>query len=186
MRKRKISKKKEPRTVFLVICEGETEREFVEILKLWYRLPVVIKTRVSGNKINQRLVDQYIYELGLDKDDDYRVFFVYDADIKDIVHRLKCMQGTLILSNPCIELWFMLHSKKFGKVCDSASIVKELKSSDTVWTNYQKGQFSYDQSKFLMTHTNKASENASKLRWPDNPSTNMSVFIDSLESVKKY
>ncbi len=61
MRKRKISKKKEPRTVFLVICEGETEREYVEILKLWYRLPVVIKTRVSGNKINQRLVDQYIY-----------------------------------------------------------------------------------------------------------------------------
>ena len=76
MRKRKISKKKEPRTVFLVICEGETEREYVEILKLWYRLPVVIKTRVSGNKINQRLVDQYIQELGLHKDDDYRHFFV--------------------------------------------------------------------------------------------------------------
>ena len=69
-----IFKKRMPRRVFLVICEGDTEETYVEALKQHFRLPIAIKTKVSGNKINARLVAQYIKELGLAKDDDYPGF----------------------------------------------------------------------------------------------------------------
>ena len=115
MRKRQVTKKKTPHKVFLVICEGETEKTYIETLKRHYRLPIVIKTRVSGTKINQRLVSQYIAELGIDKGDQCHVFFVYDADVDEIVEKLKQLNGTLILSNPCIELWYLLHVKEYRK-----------------------------------------------------------------------
>ncbi len=100
MRDRKFKKTRKPHKVFLVVCEGETEEEYVNLLKRHYRLPVTIKTKVSGNAISERLVNQYLKELGLARDDDYQVFFMYDADIDLIVEKLLNMAGISILSNP--------------------------------------------------------------------------------------
>ena len=41
-----------------VFCEGETEEEYVNFLKREYRLPIEIITKVAGNKINSRYINE--------------------------------------------------------------------------------------------------------------------------------
>lgn len=57
MRERRFKKSRQPKKVFLVVCEGETEEEYVNMLKRHYRLPIAIKTKVSGNAVNLRLIN---------------------------------------------------------------------------------------------------------------------------------
>lgn len=182
MRERRIKKKKDPHGVFLVVCEGETEKEYVELLKRYYRVPVVIKTKVSGTKVNQRLVSQYLYEMGIRDDDNYKVFFVYDADVSHIVEKLKTLDGTPILSNPCIELWFILHVRDYYKRQDSTGIVKDLMASHDIWNNYQKGRLNSEQSKFLIENSDVAIARARHKN--DNPSSNVYLLIEELEKSK--
>ena len=96
--------------MIFVVCEGDTEQAYVEMLKRYYRLPITVKTKVSGNRINSKLLNQYIAELGLDKEYECIVFLMYDGDVKAVVDRLNSLKGTLILSTPCIEYWFLIHS----------------------------------------------------------------------------
>lgn len=184
MRRRRLQQKKHLREIFLVICEGETEREYIEKLKLYYRLPVAIKTIVSGNKINQRLIAQYLTELGIGKEDTRRIFYIYDADVDDIVEKLSNLDGTLILSNPCIELWYLLHIKDCRNSKKSSEIVKELVAAHAKWANYRKGKLMPDQIKLLIEQRMSASIRAKKLPWHQNPSSNMYVFIDAMEDAK--
>ncbi len=182
MRERKFNKTRKPHKVFLVVCEGETEEEYVNLLKRHYRLPISIKTKVSGNAISERLVIQYLKEFGLTKNDDFQVFFIYDADIDLIVEKLLNMSGIAILSNPSIELWFLLHSKDHRRYVQPDSIVKELKSSHPVWSTYEKGKLSLEQQRFLLLNKEAANLKAQKMTWPANPSSNMHEFIKALES----
>lgn len=184
MRVRKQSKVRERSVVFLVICEGETEREYVEKLKSHYRLPIMVKTKVVGTRINPRLVKQFIIDLDLSSDRLCRVFMVYDADVECIVDRLKEIDGTLILSNPCIELWFMLHGRDYHRHSHSEGIVMELKSSHGVWSNYTKGNLNDTQVKFLIGHRQEAIDRAKNLSWQENPSTNFYLLIEALEKIK--
>lgn len=180
MRARRPSKKKNVRKVFLVICEGETEEEYINGLKRSLRVPVQVKTRICGNKITQRLISQYLAELGLEKEDSCSVFFVYDADVEPIVDRLATLDGTLILSNPCIELWFLLHSVSCHQRRDSNSVVRDLAAAHPVWGNYRKGRLTAKQWQYLELHGADAVRNASKLKWPDNPSSNMNLLLDEM------
>lgn len=183
MRKRKCSIKRAPREVFLVICEGETEKAYAETLKHQYRLPILIKTKIAKMSINQRLVNQYLSEMGLEKDDKSHVFFMYDADVDCIVENLKKLDGTLILSNPCIEVWFILHVKSYRKSIDSSSMVAELKASHPVWARYVKGKFSSAQANCLSENRSTAVERAKQMGVGGNPSSNMYVLIEELETV---
>lgn len=182
MRERRFKKSKKPKKVFLVVCEGETEEEYVNMLKRHYRLPIAIKTKVSGNIVNTRLVNQYIKELSLDKDDCCEVFYIYDADIESVVSRLLKMPGKAILSNPTIELWYLLHSKDFCRYIESGAVIKQLADSHSVWKAYSKGFLTSDQKSFLLNHQKKASKRSEKMNWPSNPSSNMYEFIGALES----
>ena len=184
MRDRIIRKKRKPHRTFLVICEGETERVYIEALKHQYRLPIAIRTKVSGNYINRRLVSQYLKELGLVDKDEYRVFYVYDCDVKCIVEKLNTLEGTPILTNPCIELWFLLHIYDHKGFISSDSVVKTLSAAHPSWKNYSKGTLSIDQHKMLMNNCNRAIERADKLDQHANPSSDMPIFIRALESEK--
>lgn len=94
MRSRVRKQKLLPRQAFLVLCEGESEKEYVEMLKRKYRLPITIKTKVSGMAINDRLVKSFVKELDVFGDDDCRVFFVYDGDVPEMVAKLSRLDGT--------------------------------------------------------------------------------------------
>lgn len=184
MRERKFKKKRAVRRIYLVICEGETEKVYVETLRNHYRLPVTIKTKVSGNYINSRLINQYINELGLDRDDDYQVFFIYDSDVQCIVEKLRNLDGTVILTNPCIELWYLLHVRNHARDICSDQIIKELLTSHQAWKTYAKGALTGDQRDLLIQNKDKARERAQNLDWPNNPSSNMAEFISALENSK--
>lgn len=184
MRERKYKKKRLPRKVYLVICEGETEKVYVETLRRHYRLPVTIKAKVSGNSINGRLVVQYISELGVDKNDDYSIFYVYDADVKSVVEKVAALPGEMILTNPCLELWYILHADNHSKAINSNDVIKLLKNSHPAWKSYMKGHLTSDQNSLLRANCKDATERAKKLNWPDNPSSNIWLFIEALENEK--
>lgn len=184
MRVRRFKKSRPARRVFLVICEGETEKTYIEALKREYRLPIAIKTRVSGQNINARLVSQYIRELDVESDDDCKVFYIYDCDVRDMVDKLKTLPGTAILTNPCIELWFLLHIRSHSRPQSSESIVKALVSAHSCWNSYTKGILSREQVEYLTSSRNEAIARAETLAWPGNPSSNFSDFIKALENEK--
>ena len=184
MRLRKYKKPRKIRKTILVICEGETERAYIEMLKRDYRLPVTIKSKVVGNKINKRLINQYLKELQVEYSEDVVIVFVYDSDVETIVDRLKELNGLLILSNPCIELWFLLHAGNQERSISSDDVVKLLISSSSEWQNYNKGLLSTKQVETLLRDKKDAIERARKLQWPNNPSSNMYQFIEILENEK--
>lgn len=184
MRKREHRYSRKIRTIFLVICEGQTERAYVEALKRQYHLPIEIRTKVSGANVNARLIQSYINELGLDNKDDCQLFLMYDADVQAIINKLKTLGGHLIITNPCIELWFLLHVKSHHKSLSSAKIVDELKNSHLVWNIYEKGVLTRKQFEFLTENMATAISRAKQLTYGSNPSSNVPDFIDALEKAK--
>ena len=184
MRERRFKKVRFPKKAFLVICEGETEKEYVETLKRFYRLPITIKTKVSGNSISRRLVNQYITEVGLISLDN-NIFYIYDADVKHVVDTLDTLPGKKILTNPCFELWFLLHIKACTSYQDSNMIIRMLKSSHPGWKNYIKGVLNREQEEILINNRLIAAARSKKLLWPQNPSSNLHDFIETLEKEKK-
>lgn len=185
MRTRKFKKSRGARRVFLVICEGETEEAYVNVLKQHFRLPITIKTKISGNAINKRLVAQYVQELGVSDRDEYQIFYVYDSDVVQVVEKLLNLpEGTAILSNPCIELWYLLHHREYNRLRSSKEIVKDLTDCDNVWKNYSKGFLSREQQKVLLSNFEFAISRSRKLKWHENPSSNMHQFIEALKAEK--
>lgn len=184
MRTRKYKKSRLPHRVFLVICEGETEESYINVLKRHYRLPVTIKTKVAGNSINSRLVNQYIKEIGVSPEE-CNVFYIYDADVKPVLEKIMSLPGTAIISNPCIELWFTLHMRQCIRPLKSETVVKELCALHPSWKAYLKGNFNKDQILHLISNKEIAVSRAKKLEWPSNPSSNMYLFIEALEAEKR-
>ena len=184
MRNRVLRQKRRPHRTFLVICEGETERLYVEALKRQYRLPIAIRTKVSGNAINNRLVGQYLKDLGLFDSNEYRVFYIYDCDVDCVVDKLAKLEGTPILTNPCIELWFLLHLKSHTRAISSEAVLKSLVNAHRVWNNYSKGSLTGEQCKMLISNRQQALDSANRLTRRSNPSSDMPEFIKALESEK--
>ena len=184
MRRREHSRLRKPKSVILVICEGETEAAYVELLRRHYRLPITIKSKVIGNKVNSRLINRFLKDEGLNGIDDTRIIYMYDADVEPVVEKLKDMKGLLVLSNPCIELWFLLHQRNHSKATTSKELQRILESSHPLWVNYSKGILNDKQKELLIANRGKASERAKALDREGNPSTNMYQFIELLESEK--
>lgn len=46
------------RRIILVICEGETEVGYINLVKKWYKSPVRIVSHIEGTKITQSLVEK--------------------------------------------------------------------------------------------------------------------------------
>lgn len=185
MRKRKFYKARNPRRIILVICEGETEAAYVDMLRKHYRLPITIKSKIVGNRVNNRMVKQILTEEGLLNESDSHVVYMYDSDIVATVEKLKLLKGTLILSNPCIELWFLLHLQNHSRPVNSREILKILEDSSPVWFSYTKGTLTNKQKEILLERRSEAIERAKLLSFEGNPSTNMYQFLEILESEKK-
>lgn len=184
MRDRKFKKSRAVNKIFLVICEGETEETYVRLLRQHYRLPIEIKTRVSGNAINRRLVSQYVVELGLPKSVHCEIFYIYDGDIPAIAQRISQLPGNAVLTNPCIEFWYLLHIRDHKSALSSEAMVRTLKSSDPTWQPYVKGTLSAKQSQLLIESMPCAVQRARMCVSGQNPSTDINIFIDALEMEK--
>lgn len=97
--------------VFVVFCEGETEEAYLDFIKQTYRSPFKIIPKVEGGKITQHLIRTRCREVKISRNEKIQVFLMYDMDKLDITAKLLQLKAHLLLSNPCIELWFLLHCK---------------------------------------------------------------------------
>lgn len=169
------------KTIALVICEGETEKSYVDLLKRWYKSPIKIESHIVGAKITPKQVEKYKDNLKISRDDKMDTYLMYDMDVQDINEKLMHCSAELLLSNPCFEIWLLLHSKDQRSSINTESLSKVLKNSDAVWVNYTKGTFSETQKKFLKEHIGIAVQRAKALPEHQNPSTDIYKLVERLK-----
>lgn len=87
----------------------------------------------------------------------------------------------MLLSNPCFEIWLLLHAKDPKTAIETDAVIKELKKSAPVWKNYSKSAFTDTQKSFLNDNTYVAVARAKKLHEFHNPSTGIYKLIEMLK-----
>lgn len=167
--------------VYLIFCEGETEEVYVDFLKQAYRSPIKIVPRVEGANISQRLINARRRELKISRTDEVRVFLMYDMDVADVSKRLLDCRAFKLLSNPSVELWFLLHAKDKVAPATSDSVLSELRGLGGCWAGYEKAALSDTQKDYLWNHRFDAVERARRLELFCNPSSGVFHLILSLE-----
>jgi len=170
------SKAKKMRPIFFVFCEGETEVAYVNYLKSKYRLPVQVIPRKSDSNISCRYIENCKREY-LTTDSD-KTFLMYDLDIKGIWDTLTCIpEATLLVSNPCVELWFLLHNQE----CKSELSTKRcIGKYESVSTAYKKGTLNAFDLQLFDQGEDVAIARAKKLNARGNPSTTVYKLVEAL------
>ena len=180
-RKRKSSRGKQMKPTFFVFCEGKTEELYVKYLKSKYRIPFEIDTQIAQNKVTTKYIKNYKKNKFTHKKD--KTFLMYDLDAPKILERLKQIEGTtLLVSNPCIELWYLLHYKEQKAEINCQQCNKDLIKQNS---GYSKTMIDTKLKEQLDTKQQKAVNRARKLSTFDNPSSNIYLLIDELDKVKK-
>lgn len=182
--KREASPSLRMRKIALVICEGETEVGYINLLKMWYRSPIRIVSHIEGTKITPALVEKRTKELQISHLDKVNTFLMYDMDVRTINEKLQKCKAQMLLSNPCFEIWLLLHSKDQKAAINSDSLIKELKKSANVWKNYSKAAFTETQKAFLNNNTDVAVKRAKRLCEFQNPSTGIYKLIEMLKNLE--
>ena len=88
----------------------------------------------------------------------------------------------LITSNPCFEIWLLLHVVEHKTALNSDAVIMALKKSAPVWKNYIKSTFTETQKAFLNDNINIAVARAKELQEFQNPSTGVYKLIEHLKS----
>ncbi|GAB4407831.1 MAG: RloB family protein [Bacteroidia bacterium] len=180
MRKRNKPLGKKIKPQIWVFCEGETEKAYVAHLRAQYRIPIEIVTRVSGTAISSKYIgkckkDKPAHPKDLD-------FLMYDADVPAVLQRLQSIPNAiLLLSDPVIELWFLLHFKNQSTACSTDDCVRDLHNR----TGYVKGAINGKLARKLNECIVKACERARKLPQAKHPSSNVYLFIETLDQIKR-
>lgn len=170
------SKAKKMRPIFFVFCEGETEVAYVNHLKSKYRLPIQIVPRKSDSNISCRYIENCKREYFTTNSD--KTFLMYDLDVDGILDKLTCIpEVTLLVSNPCVELWFLLHNQECRVEMDSKTCLRKYES---VSNGYKKGKLgSYDLHLFNQGE-DVAVARAKMMNAPANPSTTVYKLVEAL------
>ncbi|MFN8256488.1 MAG: RloB family protein [Bacteroidales bacterium] len=178
---RAVSKGKKINPHFWVFCEGETEEAYVSFLRSIYRIPIEIVPKILGNKITPGIIKNCKQGKPIhEKDKD---FLLYDADVSGTLERLKAIKSAeLIVSNPSIELWFLLHYKNQTANITTKDCIKELSNRNR--NTYKKGVIDNQLETRLLENCLKACERAQNLKLFSNPSSNMNILISELEKAK--
>lgn len=179
-RKRKAPTGKKMKPTFFVFCEGKTEELYVKYLKSKYRIPFEIDTQIAQNKITFNYIKNYKQNRFTHKKD--KTFLLYDIDAPMMLDKLQKIDDTILLvSNPCIELWYLLHYKEQKAELDCNSCNKELEKRNR---QYSKISIDAKLRVHLDTHQQKSVNRARKLEQYKNPSSTIYLLIDELERVK--
>lgn len=93
-------------------------------------------------------------------------------------------KAELLLSNPCFEIWLLLHAKNQKSVLSTDAVIKELKRSAPVWHNYNKAAYTDTQKAFLREHLEVAISRSKILKDFQNPSSRMYKLLEILDSKK--
>lgn len=178
---RRKSRGKKINPTFWVFCEGETEESYINLLKSFYRISSIqIRSKVKGNAINSKYITAYKQDKSThDKDINY---LVYDLDVAGMQAKLEQIEDCILLvSKPCIELWFLLHYKNQSSAVDSKYCYKELSNRNK---KYTKGFIDEKLYEKLKIKYKEAIKRAKELPKFNNPSSTMYLFLETLEDLK--
>ena len=162
---------------FFVFCEGETEIAYVKFLRSLYRAPIQVIVKKGKSNISEDYIERSQNEYVRTEQD--KVFLMYDLDVDGMLEQLqKIPNAELIVSNPCIELWFLLHYQDQKSEISSYKCIKKLQK---VSKEYKKGTLSEEEKDVLAKNKDQALERAKKLVEFQNPSTTIHRLLDLLK-----
>ena len=165
------------RPTFFVFCEGESEEAYVKYLRTRFRLPIEVVTHIAGLSITPEHKARYKRgRIVLDSDRDY---LMYDLDRNDVLSRLEKIEGaTVIASNPCLEIWYLLHCEdRRAEISSDDCLDRLLRHIPT----YRKGGLSRELVRVLESEGELATARAGGLPDRGNPSTDIPRLISELK-----
>lgn len=197
--------------LIIIAAEGaETEKKYFEDLASQYenrrRVHVEVlarSTQASSPKHIMRMLDQFKREYLLKPADE--LWMVIDRDrwqeqeLSDIAAQCKQKQYQLAVSNPCFELWLLLHIKSLSDY--TPQVLQELAENRHVSANRTRldqelldllGSYNKqnpDMTRFL-PFVETAIKRARELdvcpehRWPNNLGTRVYLLAESIKTVK--
>lgn len=176
-RKVRVSKGKQMKPNFFVFCEGETEMAYVKFLRSLYRAPIQVIPKKGKSNISEDYIERSKNEYV--RTDQDKVFLMYDLDVDGILENLqKIPHAELLVSNPCIELWFLLHYQDQKSEISSDKCVQKYQK---VSKQYKKGVLSEEEKKVLAERKDIAIKRAKKLLEFNNPSTTIYRLLEMLK-----
>ena len=162
---------------FFVFCEGKTEINYVKFLRSVFRVPVQVVTKKSDSNISVEFIERSKREYVLTKND--QTFLMFDLDVEGMLEHLqKLPQATLLVSNPCMELWFLLHYQNVENEISSDECLRELLIHSS---QYEKGALTDAEKRTLIENMPEAIERAKRLEEYKNPSTSVYRLIEAME-----
>ena len=177
-RKVRVSKGKQMKPNFFVFCEGETEMAYVKFLRSLYRAPIQVIPKKGKSNISEDYIERSKIEYVRTEQD--KVFLMYDLDVDGILEHLqKIPNAELLVSNPCIELWFLLHYQEQKAEITSEKCVQKYQK---VSTQYKKGALSEEEKQVLAESKDIDIKRAKKLLEFNNPSTTIYRLLEMLKS----
>ncbi len=166
---------------FFVFCEGKTEAAYVDLLRRTFRVPVEIIAKVSDSNISKPYIDRCKRERFTTQND--KTFLMFDLDVPGMLEHLKKIKdAVLLLSNPCIEYWFVLHYKDTNKELSSSECLAMLRSFDP---DYVKGTFSTTMKKGLIDLIEEATNRSKSKVAYTNPSSTIHLLTDEIIKYKQ-
>ena len=190
-RKERVSRGRSMRPNFFVFCEGDTEVVYVEMLRSYYRLPIQIIAKKTLLNVTPELVER-CKALYIQTTSD-RTYLMYDLDVEGMLDRLKKVTDAVLLcSNPCFELWLLLHYIGVKTEMSSMSCLKRLEAALSLSKEgvkkpgaaYKKGMLPQEMCSYLMEHWKEATERAKALEGYGNPSSTVYQLLEDMERVK--
>jgi hypothetical protein len=179
-RKARVSKGKTMKPNFFVFCEGKTEIAYVEFLRSVYRVPIQIIPRKSDSNISEKYIKRCKDEYVATTND--RTFVMFDLDVEGTLERLSKLKNTILLvSNPCIEVWFLLHVENCKAEISSEDCIKRLSCH---FRKYKKGVLHDDEKSVLISNLADAILRAKTLTEYGNPSSSIHKLIKSIQYYK--
>ncbi len=176
-----------------IICEGkETEWNYFQAIRSKKRRCNAKIEIIPGNKFGANPKNMLEYGMYLkEKDEPDDIWCVLDHDdrpnINDIVQKMKRAGFNVAFSNPCFELWFLLHYKYTTSHLSSSETKSELKTYIKDYDKSKKGiyiilepgqdiakQFAMQLRKYHLDNNNDETSN---------PSTNVDNLVDFLLSL---
>lgn len=184
-RKREEKTPRKMKSVFLVFCEGETEENYIDFIKKRYKSPIKIVPKTEGQRISSHLITKRQQELKISRTDKITTFLMYDLDVKEVTQRLKKIDAIWLCSNPCIELWFLLHEQDQTAEVSSSESIELLRKSGKAWLSYSKPSLTEAQKESLWENRYNAINRAKVLSEDMNPSSRVYVLLEKIEAFVK-
>lgn len=191
------SKGLKPREKILIVCEGQqTEKDYFEYLKRKYKLSTAeVKVKEDGgsspNSVFKDALKLYNDSLEKSQVAYDAVYCVYDQDEfsqhSDVKNKIKQQKNfNRIFSNPCFEVWYLLHYNKSTKPF--------AKKGKKTASQQAKSQFEAllkkngkDYLECLFNNTDEAIKNAKENSKQSikNPYTNVYVLVEKMREISK-